>query len=284
MSPNFLLPLVMVTALAGPALAEVPRVLADTPVTASLAALVMGDLGQPEVLVPQGGDPHHFQLRPSQARSLQDSDLLVWVGPALTPWLQRAASGLGPGAQSLALQDLAPGGVAGDDPHAWLDPDIGRAWLQAIAAALAARDPDHAETYAGNARRAGQEIADLDRQLQALLAPQAGKGFVVLHDAYGHFTSHFGLAPAIAIGAGDAASPSAARLRDIGPRIRAAEARCAFGEANHDPRLLDGATQDMGLRRGADLDPEGAAAPPGPGLYAALLRNLGQALADCLND
>lgn len=304
MIKDFLLPLALTAAAAGPVSAEVPRVVADMPVIGALVGQVMGDLGQPEVLVPSGSDLHHYQLRPSQARSLQDAGLLVWVGPALTPWLEQPLTGLGRDVQSLTLLDL-PGtrhrdfdaghdadhdadghdhGGHPTDPHAWLDPDNGRVWLAAIAAALSAQDPEHAATYAANAARAEAEITALDDELRARLTPLAGKPFVVPHDAYGYFTGHFGLAPALAVSAGDAASPSAARLQAIRDQIRASGASCAFAEANHDSRLLDAVTDGGDLRRGAELDPEGSNIAPGPDLYAATLRNMGNALADCLSD
>ncbi|MEI4472500.1 zinc ABC transporter substrate-binding protein [Frigidibacter sp. MR17.24] len=74
-----------------PAAAAVPSVATDMPVTQSLVAMVMGDLGEPSLVMSQGGDPHHYQMRPSEARALANADLLVWIGPALTPWLDRSA-------------------------------------------------------------------------------------------------------------------------------------------------------------------------------------------------
>lgn len=290
-----------------PALAEVPQVLADTAITAALVQQVMGDLGQPEVLLAAGSDPHHYQLRPSQARSLQDAGLLVWTGPALTPWLERPAAALTARGDALALLDQ-PGtrlqafagahehgeeeghdhdhdhDHEGTDPHAWLDPGNAAAWLQDIAAALSQRDPDHAATYAANAAEAKARIAALDRELQAELAPLRGKRFVVFHDAYGYFTQHFGLEPAIAVSLGDASTPSAARLTAIRDRIAAEGAACAFPEANHDPRLIAAVTEGSGARTGAALDPEGSTAAPGAGLYAALLRGMAGALRDCLGE
>jgi len=81
-------PILITLLTAMPALAEVPRVVTDLPVTQSLVAQVMGDLGAPGVLLERGGDPHHAQLRPSQARSLAGADLVVWIGAGLSPWLE----------------------------------------------------------------------------------------------------------------------------------------------------------------------------------------------------
>ncbi|WP_017999720.1 zinc ABC transporter substrate-binding protein [Paracoccus sp. N5] len=294
-----------------PALAEVPRVLADTPVTASLVQQVMGELGRPEALLAAGSDPHHYQLRPSQARSLQDADLLVWVGPALTPWLERPAADLAAKGAALALleqpgtqlRDFAGGDEHGHedhaedhghdhdeeghhhsglDPHAWLDPDNAATWVQSIAAALSRRDPEHAETYAANASKAAAEIAALDGALKVQLAPVQGMRFVVFHDAYGYFTDHYGLEPALAVSLGDASTPSAARLKAIRDQIAAEGAICAFPEANHDSRLIAAVTEGSSTRAGAALDPEGSTAEPGAALYATLLRGMAGALADCL--
>ena len=91
-SRTFTLPLALsVSAFALTAQAKVPMVLTDIPAVASLTAQVMGDLGDPQALLGPGADEHHYQLRPTQARALQDSDLLIWIGPELTPWLVPAA-------------------------------------------------------------------------------------------------------------------------------------------------------------------------------------------------
>lgn len=89
--------------LAQPLRAEAPKVVTDIPPVHALAAAVMGDLGAPEILLDKGADPHHFQLRPSQARALEQADLVFWVGPRLTPWLDRAIEGLGVGGTTVEL-------------------------------------------------------------------------------------------------------------------------------------------------------------------------------------
>lgn len=75
---------------AAPALADLPRIVTDVPVTQGLVAAVAGDGAEVTVLMEGAADPHSFQMRPSQARALAEADLVVWVGPELTPWLERA--------------------------------------------------------------------------------------------------------------------------------------------------------------------------------------------------
>ncbi len=79
----------------GAALAEVPKVVTDFAPTYGLVSMVMGDLGQPEILLDKGANAHEFQLKPSQSAALQEAGLVVWVGPGMSPWLERVLESFG---------------------------------------------------------------------------------------------------------------------------------------------------------------------------------------------
>lgn len=86
-----LLQLSLVTTLmGGTALADAPRVATDIAPIHSLVARVMDGVGTPDLIVQPGGSPHEYSLRPSEAKALQDADLVFWVSPDLTPWLGNA--------------------------------------------------------------------------------------------------------------------------------------------------------------------------------------------------
>ncbi len=288
---------------AAPALAGSLKVLADTAVTASLVQQVTGDLAEIEILLDQSADPHDFQLRPSQVRALQDTDMLFWTGPELTPWLARAASQMATGRQQSLLHhpdtqpreygdeaghghDHATGdgheaGVHTLDPHAWLDPGNGAAWLGVIAAQLAQLDPDTAETYSANAASARAELARLDTRLKEMLEPVRDRPFVTFHDAYGYFTRHFGMPDSIAVSLGDASTPSAARIAEIRATIAESDARCAFPEAGQSPETIRAVIEGSSLTLGEALSPEGIGIEIGSKLYPKLLREIAQHISEC---
>lgn len=110
-----------------PSLAEVPKVVTDIAPIHALTAQVMGDLGSPELLLAQGANAHDVQLRPSQAALLAEADLIIWLGPEMTPWLDRALAGLAAKTHQVALLGLEGthrqdfGATAAHDDHATHD-------------------------------------------------------------------------------------------------------------------------------------------------------------------
>ncbi|MES2667950.1 MAG: zinc ABC transporter substrate-binding protein [Pseudomonadota bacterium] len=287
------------TALALPAMAEVPRVVTDIPPVHALVSLVMGDLGQPVLLLDKGASEHDFQLRPSQAGQIADAGLIVWVGPDLTPWLTRALGSLGDTAPTLALlrnpetdteaygnhddddSDDADGAAArsGIDPHAWLDPENAEDWVQVIADRLARLDPANAATYAANARAAEQAIEALDDEVERILAPARATPLIMAHDAYGYFADHYDLTLAGAVAGGDASAPGAGRIAELQGRV--AQGACLFPEAQHDPAQLALLAEATGARLGGALDPIGSTLSAGPEAYATLMRGMAQTIAAC---
>lgn len=309
------------TALAGlaalclPALATagVPKVATDIAPTQALVALVMGDLGQPSILLGKGANAHSYQMRPSEARALDQADLVVWIGPEMTPWLDRAIAASGAARPQLALlhaEGTKTRSFAGDgdedehedegdhghdhdhvagadgtilDPHAWLNPENAEVWLTVIADRLGTLDPEHKAVYVANADTARAEIAAMDARLGARLKPVAGKPFVVYHDAYGYFADHYGLADAGSVSPGDATEPGAAHLTALRAELSAKQVVCAFPEAAHDPRPMQRLIEGTDTRLGGALDPAGTGMERGPGLYVRTIETLGDTLLACLD-
>ena len=264
-------------------MADVPRVVTDIAPVQSLAAAVMGDLGAPKLLLNAGSDPHHFQLRPSQARALAEAELLFWVGAELTPWLEPALETLAASAEAVALLQLPGSRDAGhSDPHAWLDPDVALIWLDQIASRLAASDPANAATYRDNAAQMRDRVQRARADAAALLAPIRADlpAILTAHDAYGYFGRAFDIDFAGALSDSDGSPPSAARLRQLQVLLAPGTPACILSEPQQDPAriraLFHGRTV---LVQG--IDPMGANLKAGAGQYPALIGVVAAAIARC---
>jgi zinc transport system substrate-binding protein len=291
----------MVAAL--PAAAKVPVVAADIAPVASIAARVMQGVGAPGLILPPGASPHGYALRPSDARLLGDADIVVWVGPALTPWLADPIDALAPeavrvtlettpGVETLPVRSGAafeadtdepapPPGTAAIDGHLWLDPENAIAAARAIAAALAAADPEDAAAYAANSEAFAAEMAAEQAEIAARLAPLRGRPFLVFHDAYHYFEHRFDFPAAGSIVLQDGQAPGTARVAAIRRRVEDGGIVCAFAEPEFEPRLLRTVTEGTEVRTGV-IDGLGATLPPGPALYPALIEGIADSLEACL--
>ena len=59
----------------------------------------------PDLIVDRGASPHEYSLRPSNAASLEASDLVFWISHNLTPWLKDPLNTLAINAKVIELMD-----------------------------------------------------------------------------------------------------------------------------------------------------------------------------------
>lgn len=279
-----------------------PRVVVSIKPLHSLVAGIMQGVGEPQLLLQGGSSPHGYVLRPSEARLLNEAQLIVWVGHQLESFLEKPLATLGGKARQLELAAelealLLPARSGGNweadahahghghghahqggrDQHLWLDPLLAKQIVEKTAAALTAIDPTHQSQYQHNAARLQQRLDSLHDQLKARLAPVQKVPYVVFHDAYQYFETAYGLNAVGSLTIDPERKPGAKRIREIRARIQALQARCVFSEPQFEPRLVATVTEGSGARTGV-LDPIGAALPAGPEAYFLLLN----ALADNL--
>jgi len=300
-------------------MADVPNVAADIAPVHSLVSRVMDGIGAPKLVVQSGASPHGYRLRPSEAKALQDADLVFWMGEELTPWLDSALKTLASKASITTLMDQE--GVilhdfresvlfeahdhsdhndekdhddhdddkdhddhddhGGHDPHSWLSPENAKLWLNIIASKLSVSDPENAATYFMNAAAGQTEIEEMITEVSATLKPVQGGKFVVFHDAYQYFENDFDFYASGAISLSDASDPSPARVAKIQKRIRDEGIQCVLAEPQFKRGLV--ATVLEGSEATASvIDPLGADLKTGPKLYTQLIINMAKTLRNCL--
>jgi zinc transport system substrate-binding protein len=71
----------------------------------ALVERLMEGVGEPRLLVTGGASPHSYALKPSDARALAESDLVVRVSPALEVTLNAALANLPKKAKTISLHE-----------------------------------------------------------------------------------------------------------------------------------------------------------------------------------
>ncbi|MCZ8179559.1 MAG: zinc ABC transporter substrate-binding protein ZnuA [Rhizobium sp.] len=71
----------------------------------SLVASIMKGVGEPSLIVEGAASPHTYTLKPSNARALENADLIFWVGPGLEAFLEKPLEALPKDAKVVELED-----------------------------------------------------------------------------------------------------------------------------------------------------------------------------------
>ena len=99
-----LLATTILTASMTTAFADVRVVTSIKPVH-SLVAAVMQGAGTPDLIVEGAGSPHTYALKPSQAKQLQEADLVFWMSNDLEAFLEKSIDGIATKAVSVPLME-----------------------------------------------------------------------------------------------------------------------------------------------------------------------------------
>ncbi len=251
-----------------------PKVLTDIAPVQAIVADVMGDLATPDVLLPPFADAHDYALKPSDARRVANAELFIWVGPMLTPWLEKPLQALGSDTPPLVLSSH-------EDPHEWLDPDYAADWAVTIADRLAKDDPENAATYLANAEAAIARYGMLKTEILQMLDPVKDNALLWPHDGFRFFEAAFELNAVGAIADAHAHAPGPAHIAELVDIVANDEVFCILLDAEVGEDWLT-PLGDLGDIKTAVIDPLGNDIAQGAGFYTQLIRDLGEAVSNCL--
>ena len=276
----------------------------------SLVSGVMEGVARPDLIVKGSASPHTYSLRPSQARQLEDADLVFWMGHELESFLEQPLEAIATKGHIVELIDssklkkikMREGGMfdahAHDDHdeheghddhghgefdvHVWLDPENAKVLVDEIKLALIELDPVNSSKYESNSNKMNMKLDQLIDEVSKKLESEQGKGYVVFHDAYQYFEQRFGMSAVGSITVSPEVVPGANRIRELKNKINELNAHCVFSEPQFEPKLVSTVIEGTQANTGV-LDPLGASIKDGPELYYTLIRNMADSLHECLS-
>ena len=292
--------------------ADAPVVVTSIKPIHSLVSAIMQGVGTPELIVDGAASPHTYNMKPSNARALQNAKVVFWVGPGLEAFLEKPLEAIGsdavvaelgkaPGLTKLKFREggafephddgdhdeAAHAGADHDhdhgafDTHLWLDPQNAKAMAAEITTTLVAADPANALTYQANAKTLGDSLDALDKEIAGMVSPVKDKPFIVFHDAYQYFENRYHVRVAGSITVSPETIPGAERIAEIHKKVGELGATCVFAEPQFQPRLVDVVIEGTKAKAGV-LDPEAATLDAGADLYPNLMLGIANSMKDCL--
>ncbi|NTF31733.1 zinc ABC transporter substrate-binding protein ZnuA [Rhizobium skierniewicense] len=82
-----------------------PNVVVSIKPIHSLVAAIMQGVAEPELIVDGGASPHTYSLKPSNARAIENADVVFWVGDGLEKFLEKPLHSLAGKATVVELDD-----------------------------------------------------------------------------------------------------------------------------------------------------------------------------------
>jgi zinc/manganese transport system substrate-binding protein len=212
-----------------------------------------------QILKPNA-DPHEYEPRPSDVKSVADAQLVVRSGGDVDDWLQEVIDNAGADVPVLTLSEhvRTRKDDAGDvDPHWWQDPRNAELAVQAIHGALASADPAGAAAYRRNAARYLDRLRRLDRQTAACIdrIPRRLRKLVTTHDALGYYAARYGLEVigAVIPSLSTQAQPSAGDIQRLVDQIERTGVKAIYPESSINPKLEQAIARESGATTGAPL-------------------------------
>jgi ABC-type Zn uptake system ZnuABC Zn-binding protein ZnuA len=232
------------------------QVVATTTQVADLARNVAGSRADVRQVLAPNTDPHEYEVRPRDVKTLRDADVVLSSGGDVDAWLDDALSAAGV-AKGRVLEVGAAGGFEGDDPHWWQDPVRAEAGVAAIRDALVRADPAGAAAYRANAARYLGRLRTLDAGVRACIhkVPAPERLLVTSHDALGYYARRYGIrvVGAVIPALSTQAQPSAGDVAKLVKTIEQTHVHAIFAESSVNPKVEQAIAHQAGAAVGADL-------------------------------
>lgn len=271
----------------------------------NIAAAIAKNTKKINVLLQGYSSPHTFNLKPSDIKKLHSSDIIIWGGSTLEPYLTKVLENedLKPKVidvskiNSIARLEIkckhclenahkhqhSSHGKLSSDPHYWLSPKNGIIIAKSIQTKLSELDLDNNKIYLDNLRNFTHKTINLIAELEQKLAPYKSKNFMVYHDGYQYFESFFGLRNIGVINYTPGVPLGAKHTLAIRKKIKTNNVGCIFKEPQFNAKIIDNLEKTFSVKQG-NLNPMGEDYDMGPDGYFKLLRKIANSFIRCFAD
>lgn len=253
-----------------------------------LVQQIVGEHAELTRILPVGASPHTYDPTPQDIVTLSQADLIVMNGE-IDAWLRDLIEASGSDAPVVILMDevnftpiageahdhehghdeeegreedahadsnATARGLAGINPHIWLDPSIMQAAIPVLVQHLSKADSANAAFYQKRGAALTATLKALDDDLKTVLRPVSGQPFVPFHDAWPYFARRYGLEQVAVIESAPGREPSPSYIAQVLGQIAKTGAKAIFNDVQLPGRPAEIIAEEAGVAL-YTLDPEG---------------------------
>lgn len=237
------------------------RVVTTFTVIQDIAQNVAGTAAIVESITKPGAEIHDYQPTPLDVVKAQSADLVLWNGMNLERWFEKFFDNVKNVRSAVVTEGIEPMGIkegpyeGKPNPHAWMSTKNALIYVENIRKALAAADPNNAETYAKNAADYAAQIKAIDAPLRARLdkVPAEKRWLVSSEGAFSYLTRDYGWREAYLwpINADEQGTPQ--QVRRLIDLVRKNKIPAVFSESTISDKAARQVARETGAKYGGVL-------------------------------
>lgn len=247
-----------------------------------LVQAVGGDYVDVHTIIPDGTEPHDFELKAEDIKKIAEGQVFVYQGLGMEPWVDQALEAANRDDLIVveAGHEISPirldedevarseeahhdqenhkedGSVEGHhghhhglvDPHAWLSLRNAMIEIGTIRDALVKADPNHADYYQDRAEKYIGELQKLDQEYAQKFRGVQHHHFVTGHAAFAYLCRDYGLEQYSVESVFAEGEPNAQQLADLVDISRQHHIKTIFAEEMASPQVSKTLAQEVGAK------------------------------------
>ena len=229
--------------------------------------IIVGDKFDVIMLLPPGVEAHSFELTPKDMSTITNSDLFIYTGETMEPWVNNIMDTLVE--ENVNVLDLSKGIKLKNfefesqehpeedeehedlqyDPHYWTDPMNAKVMVDEILKDVVSIDKANEQYYTKNAEELKESLDKLDEEIREVVNNSESKTIISGgHFAFGYFADRYGLEYTSPYeGFSPNAEPSAQAIANLVKIVEETGAKAIFYEELVDPKIAEIISEQTGI-------------------------------------
>lgn len=260
---------------------------------------IAGEHAEVFVLLPPGASPHTFEVTPTQAKLMQQTDILFeigiideWTRPLLAANETVRVISFANHVETLPFRGLGEHEDDHDDlgendlgqvidPHYWLSIMNAKHMASRVYEELVQEDPVNVAGYRDNLEVYLEKLDDLEVEIRAVLAPVAGSKIISFHDSWQYLEKEYGIETVAVVQTSAGVEPLPNDIKEVYDLIKKFNITAIFSEPQLSRMQVKSFIDDLGLTEYV-LDPIGGVG--GRSSYISLMRYNAGIIKDALEN
>ncbi|MDT8719397.1 zinc ABC transporter substrate-binding protein [Clostridium sp. 19966] len=225
-----------------------------------LAEAIGKDKISVRTIIPDGTEPHDFELKPKDIASLTEAKVFIYNGLGMETWASQAVESAdnkalisveaSKGVNAIKNTDESEIKDHGQyDPHAWLSISAAEKEAENIKNAFEKADSSNKDFYENNYKDFNSSLESLLNEYKGKFASVSNKNFVTGHAAFAYLCRDFGLNQASVEDVFADGEPSAKKLKELTDFCKEKGIKTVFVEDMVSPKV----SQTLANEVGADV-------------------------------